>query len=79
MEKEIIDIMYEVSQLVLQITPEQFEEAQQMIDEQRNYINPFMYERQRKFHLLAEHNQKMLDVVKQMQKILLECPEEIRG
>ena len=71
-----VKTIYKISQLALSLTDEDFEELQEMADHQKSYFSPLKPATEREQHKLGEHNQKMIDCLKELRKILIEGKPE---
>ena len=71
MARDIVKIIYQVSQKVMSITDDELKELQETTDAQKNYVNPLKCAKQARLHALAEHNQKVIDLIKALRDLLL--------
>lgn len=71
-EHDSVNIIYNISQLVLSLTDEDFKELQDMVDGQKNYVHPLKFATMKEQHELGKHNQKMINCLKELKQILIE-------
>ena len=69
-KKDVVKIIYKISELVRQLTEDDFDELQIMIDGQKEYYNPLKMATTIKQHELAEHNEKMVKVLKELKELV---------
>lgn len=81
MEKkhDSVNVIYKISQLTLSLTDEDFEELQEMIEGQKNYFSPLKPQTMHEQHELGEHNQKMIDCLKELKQILIAGDPKVKG
>lgn len=71
-KKDVVNIIYKISQLILSISDADFKELEEMIENQKEYYNPLKMETTNKQHKLAEHNKKMVNCLKDLKQILID-------
>lgn len=71
--KTAVDKFANIGDIVLSFTVEEFNEIQEIIDEQTEYNHPLKPVITKKQTELANHNQKMLNLVKEMKTLLEEA------
>ena len=67
-----VNIVYKISELIRQLTDEDFKEFEDTIKQQEAYYNPLKMgtvNRQRK---LAEHNKKMVNCLRELRELVSE-------
>ena len=62
----------ENAEAIMNITDNDVAEAQEMIDGQRSYNNPLRMATTAKVHMLADHNQRVLDGIVALRKVIAE-------
>ena len=62
----------EIAEAIMNITDNDVAEAQEMIDGQRRYNNPLRMATTARLRMLAEHNQKVLDGIVALRKVIEE-------
>lgn len=62
----------EIAEAIMNITDNDVAEAQEMIDGQRSYNNPLRMATTAKVHMLADHNQRVLDGIVALRKVIAE-------
>lgn len=65
-----VNIAYEISELVRQLTDEDFKEFEETIKQQEEYYNPFKMATVNKQRELAEHNKKMVKCLKELKNLV---------
>ena len=65
-----VNIVYKISELVRQLTDEDFKEFEEMIKQQEAYYNPLKMATVNKQRELAEHNKKMVYYLKELKKLV---------
>lgn len=60
-----------ISDLVVSITEEEFNELKEMAKEQTEYFNPLKVATQAKYHALGEHNKKMIECLEALKTTIL--------
>lgn len=60
-----------ISDLVVSITEQEFNELKEMAKEQAEYVNPLRMARQAKYHALGEHNKKMIECLEALKTTIL--------
>lgn len=71
-KKDVVNIIYKISQLILSISDADFKELEEMIENQKEYYNPLKMGTTNKQHKLAEHNKKMVNCLKDLKQILID-------
>ena len=71
-QMDSIEKVNEVCKLALSLTDEDLKAVDEMSNEQAGYLHPFNGEKQAKFNDLGNHNQKVLDAVKNLREILID-------
>lgn len=69
-EKDVVNIIYKISQLVREINDEDFQHLEEIVEEQDSYYNPLKMETTRNQHELAEHNMKMINTLKTLKELV---------
>ena len=62
----------EIAEAIMNITDNDVAEAQEMIDGQRSYNNPLRMATTANVRMLAEHNQRVLDGIVALRKVIAE-------
>lgn len=70
MEKDVVNIVYKIAQLVRTIDDEDFEELEKIVNTQQQYYNPLKMETTNRQHELAEYNAKMIDTLKTLKELV---------
>lgn len=65
-----INVVYKISELVRQLTDDDFKELENMIKQQEEYYNPLRMGIVNKQRELAKHNQKMVKCLKELKKMV---------
>lgn len=65
-----VNIVYKISELVRQLTDEDFKEFEETIKQQEAYYNPLKMATVNKQRELAEHNKKMVNCLKELKKLV---------
>lgn len=65
-----VKIVYKISELVRQLTDEDFKEFEEIIKQQEAYYNPLKMATVNKQRELAEHNKKMVNCLKELKKLV---------
>lgn len=65
-----VNIVYKISELVRQLTDEDFKEFEEMIKQQEAYYNPLKMATVNIQRELAEHNKKMVNCLKELKKLV---------
>lgn len=60
----------DIAEAIMNITDNDVAEAQEMIDGQRSYNNPLRMETTANVRMLAEHNQRVLDGIVALRKVI---------
>ena len=60
----------EIAEAIMNITDNDVAEAQEMIDGQRSYNNPLRMATTANVRMLAEHNQRVLDGIVALRKVI---------
>ena len=69
-EKDVVNIVYKIAQLVRTIDDEDFEELEKIVDTQQQYYNPLKMKTTNRQHELAEHNAKMINTLKTLKELV---------
>lgn len=69
--RDIVKVVYQISQKVMSITDDELQVLQKITDEQKNYINPLKCAKTARIQAMAEHNQKIIDLIKELRDLLL--------
>lgn len=70
MERDVVKVIYKISQNVLSITEEEFEELTEMANNQLNYCNALKPSTTQKQRELGKHNLTVINALFELQKIL---------
>lgn len=70
MEKDVVNIVYKIAQLVRTIDDEDFEELEKIVNTQQQYYNPLKMETTNRQHELAEHNAKMINTLRTLKELV---------
>ena len=62
----------DIAEAIMSITDNDIKETQEMIDGQRRYNNPLSIATTARQHMLAEHNQRVLDGIVALRKVIAE-------
>lgn len=62
----------EIAEAIMNITDNDVAEMQEVIDGQREYNNPLRMATTARQHMLAEHNQRVLDGIVALRKVIAE-------
>ena len=62
----------DIAEAIMSITDNDVAEAQELIDGQRSYNNPLRMATTARQHMLAEHNQRVLDGIVALRKVIAE-------
>ena len=62
----------DIAEAIMSITDNDVAETQEMIDGQRRYNNPLRMATTARQHMLAEHNQNVLDRIVALRKLIAE-------
>ena len=65
-----VNIVYKISELVRQLTDEDFKEFEETIKQQEEYYNPLKMATVNKQRELAEHNKKMVKCLKELKNLV---------
>lgn len=77
-ERDVVKEIFKISELVLSITDEEFEELEAMAQEQCDYMNPLKCATTARQHALGEHNKKMISCLRDLKNTIL-SGEELRA
>lgn len=69
--RDIVKVVYQISQKVMSITDGELQVLQNITDEQKNYINPLKCAKTARIQAMAEYNQKIIDLIKELRDLLL--------
>lgn len=62
----------DIAEAIMNITDNDVKDAQELIDGQREYNNPLRMATTARQHMLAEHNQRVLDGIVALRKVIAE-------
>lgn len=62
----------DIAEAIMNITDNDVDEMQEVIDGQREYNNPLRMATTARLHMLADHNQKVLDGIVALRKVIAE-------
>ena len=62
----------DIAEAIMNITDNDVAEMQEVIDGQRNYDNPLRMATTARQHMLAKHNQRVLDGIVALRKVIAE-------
>lgn len=65
-----VNIVYKISELVRQLTDEDFKKFEETIKQQEAYYNPLKMATVNKQREAAEHNKKMVNCLKELKKLV---------
>lgn len=65
-----VNIVYKISELVRQLTDEDFKEFEDTIRQQEEYYNPLKMGTVNRQRELAEHNKKMVKCLKELKELV---------
>lgn len=65
-----INVVYKISELIRQLTDDDFKELENIIRQQEEYYNPLRMGTVNKQRELAKHNQKMVKCLKELKKMV---------
>ena len=65
-----VNVVYKISELVRQLTDDDFKEFEETIKQQEEYYNPLKMETVNKQRQLAEHNKKMVNCLKELKELV---------
>lgn len=65
-----VNIVYKISELIRQLTDDDFKEFKDIIKQQEEYYNPLKMGTVNKQRELAEHNKKMVICLKELKEIV---------
>ena len=65
-----VNVAYKISELVRQLTDDDFKEFEEIINQQEEYYNPLKMGTVNKQRELAEHNKKMVNCLKELKKLV---------
>lgn len=65
-----VNIVYKISELIRQLTDDDFKEFEDIIKQQEEYYNPLKMGTVNKQRELAEHNKKMVICLKELKEIV---------
>lgn len=71
-EHDAVNIVYKISELVRQLTDEDFKEFEDMVEGQKEYYNPLKMGTVNRQRELAEHNEKMMKCLKELKELVTE-------
>lgn len=62
----------DIAEAIMNITDNDVAEMQEVIDDQRNYDNPLRMATTARQHMLAKHNQRVLDGIVALREVITE-------
>lgn len=62
----------DIAEAIMSITNKDVDEMQLIIDGQRKYNNPLRIDTTARLHMLADHNQRVLDGIVSLRKVIAE-------
>lgn len=65
-----VNVVYKISELVRQLTDEDFKEFEDIIIQQKEYYNPLKMETVNRQRELASHNEKMVKCLKELKELV---------
>lgn len=65
-----VNVVYKISELVRQLTDNDFKEFEETIKQQEEYYNPLKMGTVNKQRQLAEHNKKMVNCLKELKELV---------
>lgn len=65
-----VNVVYKISELVRQLTDDDFKEFEETIKQQEEYYNPLKMGTVNKQRQLAEHNKKMVNCLKELKELV---------
>lgn len=69
-KKDIVNIIFKISELVRKISVEDFEYLEDMVENQKNYYNPLKMATTKNQHKLADHNEKMINILRELKQLV---------
>lgn len=67
---DAINIVYKISELIRQLTDDDFKEFEDIIKQQEKYYNPLKMGTVNEQRELAEHNKKILNCLKELKELV---------
>lgn len=67
---DAVNIVYKISELIRQLTDEDFKEFEDIIQQQEAYNHPFKMGTAIRQRELAEHNKKMVNCLKELRELV---------
>lgn len=67
---DAVNIVYKISELIRQLTDDDFKEFEDIIKQQEEYYNPLKMGTVNRQRELAEHNKKMLNCLKELKELV---------
>lgn len=67
---DAVNIVYKISELIRQLTDDDFKEFEDIIKQQEEYYNPLKMGTVNRQRELAEHNKKMLNCLKEFKELV---------
>lgn len=65
-----VNVVWKISELVRQLTDDDFKEFEEIIKQQEEYYNPLKMGTVNKQRQLAEHNKKMVNCLKELKELV---------
>lgn len=65
-----MDKIEKIALLVMKLTDDDFNEAYEIVNKQKEYINPLRMGTVRWQHALGEHNEKVINAIKELKSII---------
>ena len=69
-EHDSVNIIYKISELIRELTDDDFKELEDMITNQKEYYNPLKMGTVNRQRELADHNEKMVNCLKQLRELV---------
>lgn len=73
--RDIIKVVYDISQKTLSITDAEFEYLDYVAKEQAEYTHPLKCETQAKYNELGDYNYRLIAALKNLQDVLKTSPQ----
>lgn len=65
-----VNVVWKISELIRQLTDDDFKQFEETIKQQEEYFNPLKMATVNKQRELAEHNKKMVNCLKELKKLV---------
>lgn len=65
-----VNVVWKISELIRQLTDDDFKQFEEAIKQQEEYFNPLKMATVNKQRELAEHNKKMVNCLKELKKLV---------